>query len=181
MGHDGKLGNVSPGVRHAGQGGGHRLGGGGAVKVMLAEKCGGTGGAGSAAQGIAVGAAGAPLNVQHIHAAAGQQGAAAGCVGIGRQGQLTALGPGADCDDKRLIGKAAHQHQRGGVVGGGQRVKAQFHQLGGGVGLGGGSQRTQGVKAAGEQRHDDARRSGGEGKTAKGQHKDHPLGAFSPF
>ena len=57
VGHDGKLGNVGPGVRHAGQGGGHRLGGGGAVKVMLAEKRGGTGGAGSAAQGIAVGAA----------------------------------------------------------------------------------------------------------------------------
>ena len=141
----------------------------------------GTGGAGSTAQGIAVGAAGAPLNVQHIHAAAGQQGAAAGCVGIGRQGQLTALGPGADRDDKRLIGKAAHQRQRGGMVGGGQRVKAQLHQLGGGVGLRGGGQRTQGIKAAGEQRHDDARRSGGEGKTAKGQHKDHPLGAFSPF
>ena len=50
VGHDGKLGNVSPGVRHAGQGGGHRLGGGGAVKVMLAEKRCGPGGVGGVAQ-----------------------------------------------------------------------------------------------------------------------------------
>ena len=111
-GHNGQLGNVGSGVGHAGQGVRHGIRGGRGVKVMLAEKRCGPGGVGCVAQLGAERAAGPPLNVQHVHAAACQQGTAVRGVGIGRQGKLTALGPGADRDDQRLVLVAALKRQR---------------------------------------------------------------------
>ena len=92
VGHHGQLGNVGSGVGHAGQGVRHGIRGGRGVKVMLAEKRCGPGGVGGVAQLGAERAAGPPLNVQHVHAPACQQGTALRGVGVGRQGKLTALG-----------------------------------------------------------------------------------------
>ena len=148
---------------------------------MLAEKRRGPGGMGGVAQRIAERAAGPPLNVQHVHAAACQQGTAVRGVGVGRQGKLTALGPGADRDDQRLVHDAAHKRQRVQKFICGQRVQAQLDQLGGGVGVGGLGQKAERRQVAGEQRHNDARLGGSQRETAKGYHSNHPLGAFSLF
>ena len=148
---------------------------------MLAEKRCGPGGVGCVAQLGAERAAGPPLNVQHVHAAACQQGTAVRGVGVGRQGKLTALGPGADRDDQRLVHDAAHKRQRVQKFIRGQRVQTQLDQLGGGVGAGGFRQRAERCRIAGEQRHNDARPGGGQCETAKGYHSNHPLGAFSLF
>ena len=145
--------------------------------MVLAVKCRRTRRAGGVAQGVAVGAAGLPLNVQCVHAALGQQCAAVGGVGVGHQGQLPALGFRADRHDQRLVRQAAHQRQRGGKIDLGQGVQAQLHHLGSGVCVGGRGQRAQGTQAAGKQRHNDTRCGGVESQTAKGQHKNHPLGA----
>ncbi len=71
--------------------------------------------AGGVAQGVAVGAAGLPLNVQCVHAALGQQCAAVGGVGVGHQAS-PALGFRADRHDQRLVRQAANQRQRGGKI-----------------------------------------------------------------